>query len=52
MGKHLDIVAISQQHHFKNLSNTTTFYYQQRFNSGDSEDALMVNDVLENYRGR
>jgi molybdate transport system ATP-binding protein len=42
------IIAISQQHFFKNLSNTSTFYYQQRFNSSDSEDALMVNDVLEN----
>lgn len=41
------IVVISQQHHFKNLSNTSTFYYQQRFNSFDSEDALIVNDVLQ-----
>ncbi len=42
------IVTIAQQHHFKNLSNTNTFYYQQRFNSNDSEDALMINDVLKN----
>ena len=42
------IVNISQQHHFKNLSNTSSFYYQQRFNSIDSEDAGMVNDVLKN----
>jgi len=41
------IITIGQQHHFKNLSNTSTFYYQQRFNSSDSEDALMINDVLE-----
>lgn len=39
-------VSISQQHHFKNLSNTSAFYYQQRFNSFDAEDALMVGDVL------
>src|SRR6185437_11820066 len=45
------IVAISQQHHFKNLSNTSTFYYQQRFNSCDTDDALMVNDVLEKLSG-
>jgi molybdate transport system ATP-binding protein len=45
------IAAISQQHHFKNLSNTNTFYYQQRFNSCDTEDALMINDVLENVSG-
>ncbi len=38
---------IGQQHFFRNLSNTSTFYYQQRFNSFDSEDALMVNDVLK-----
>ena len=42
------IITISQQHSFKNLSNTSTFYYQQRFNSYDSEDTFMVNDVLEN----
>lgn len=42
------VITISEQHHFKNLSNTTTFYYQQRFNSCDAEDALMVNDVLKN----
>lgn len=40
------IVTISHQHTFKNLSNTSLFYYQQRFNSFDSEDALMVNEVL------
>jgi len=42
------IIIISQQHFFKNRSNTSTFYYQQRFNSCDSEDALMINEVLEN----
>src|SRR6185312_4893245 len=42
------VISISQQHHFKNLSNTSSFYYQQRFNSIDSEDAVMVNDVLKN----
>jgi molybdate transport system ATP-binding protein len=47
-GKAPNVITISQQHHFKNLSNTSAFYYQQRFNSWDSEDALMVNDVLEN----
>ncbi len=40
------IVVITQQHHFKNLSNTSSFYYQQRFNSNDAEDALMVNEAL------
>ncbi|MBS1738115.1 MAG: ATP-binding cassette domain-containing protein [Bacteroidetes bacterium] len=40
------IAVISQQHSFKNLSNTSSFYYQQRFNSCDAEDAMMINDVL------
>lgn len=40
------VAVISQQHQFKNLSNTANFYYQQRFNSVDSEDSLTVNDVL------
>jgi molybdate transport system ATP-binding protein len=40
------IVTISQQHSFRNLSNTSSFYYQQRFNSNDSEDAMMINDAL------
>ncbi|MES2328086.1 MAG: ATP-binding cassette domain-containing protein [Bacteroidota bacterium] len=40
------IVTITQQHQFKNLSNLSSFYYQQRFNSADSEDAVSVNDAL------
>jgi molybdate transport system ATP-binding protein len=41
-----NIAWVEQQHHFKNLSNTTDFYYQQRFNSSDSEDAQTVGEVL------
>jgi molybdate transport system ATP-binding protein len=37
---------VEQQHHFKNLSNTASFYYQQRYNSIDAEDALCVSDYL------
>jgi molybdate transport system ATP-binding protein len=40
------IVTITQQHQFKNLSNLSSFYYQQRFNSCDSEDSVSVNDAL------
>ena len=40
------IEVISQQHQFKNLSNLNSFYYQQRFNSNDSEDAITVQDAL------
>lgn len=50
-GKAPQVIIIPQQHFFKNLSNTSTFYYQQRFNSCDSEDSLTVNDVLENLSG-
>lgn len=37
---------VEQQHHFKNLSNTASFYYQQRYNSSDAEDALCVQDYF------
>ncbi len=40
------IEVISQQHQFKNLSNLNSFYYQQRFNSNDSEDAMTIQDAL------
>jgi molybdate transport system ATP-binding protein len=38
---------VEQQHHFKNLSNTSTFYYQQRFNSMDAEDTLTVKEYVQ-----
>lgn len=40
------IALVEPRHHFRNLSNTTDFYYQQRYNSSDSEDALTVADHL------
>ncbi len=40
------IVLVEQQHHFKNLSNVNDFYYQQRYNSMDADDALRVIDYL------
>ncbi len=39
---HPNIVLIGRQHRFHNLSNTSTFYYQQRFNSSDAEDSNTV----------
>ena len=42
-----DIVVIEQQHHFKNLSNTSQFYYQQRYNASDAEDAITVAMLLQ-----
>jgi molybdate transport system ATP-binding protein len=41
------ILLIEQQHHFKNRSNTSDFYYQQRYNASDSEDTVTVQEVLQ-----
>ncbi len=39
-------IIVAQRHHFKNLSNIPTFYYQQRFNATESDDALPLSDYL------
>jgi molybdate transport system ATP-binding protein len=44
-----NIVWVEQQHHFKNISNTTDFYYQQRFNSYDAEQTLTVKEALSQF---
>ena len=41
------IVLVEQHYHFKNLSNTSDFYYQQRYNSFENNDALTVMDELQ-----
>lgn len=43
---HRYIAMVESKHHFKNLSNTSDFYYQQRYNSSDSEDAQTVDQYL------
>ena len=43
-----EIVLVEQRYAFKNLSNIKDFYYQQRFNSPDSEDAQTVLEELHN----
>jgi len=43
----LNIVVVDQQHRFKNLSNTSDFYYQQRYNASESEDAITVGTALQ-----
>jgi molybdate transport system ATP-binding protein len=40
------IATVSQQYSFKNKSNLQNFYYQQRFNSMDSEEAATVIEYL------
>src|ERR1041385_215489 len=43
---HKLIGFVESKHHFRNLSNVSDFYYQQRYNSSDSEDALTVEEYL------
>jgi molybdate transport system ATP-binding protein len=40
------VLLVEQQHHFRNRSNTSNFYYQQRFNSIDSGDSLTVEEYI------
>ena len=47
---HKLIALVESKHHFKNLSNTSEFYYQQRYNSSDSEDAQTVEDYLHDIK--
>lgn len=37
---------VPQQHRFQNLSHTDTFYYQQRFNATEADDAATVEASL------
>src|SRR3954465_7080196 len=46
-GEKLSINFVEQHYHFKNRSNTNDFYYQQRYNSFDSNDALTVIEELQ-----
>ena len=42
-----EVVLVEQRYAFKNLSNIKDFYYQQRFNSSESEDAPTVLEELQ-----
>lgn len=46
---HHSIVVVEQQHRFKDLTNRSDFYYQQRFNSFDAEQTATVAQELSNY---
>src|SRR3954469_17970472 len=41
------VQLIEQRYQFKNLSNVSDFYYQQRFNSFDAADALTIMQELQ-----
>lgn len=43
---HKRVSFVSSRHNFRNLSNTIEFYYQQRYNSFDSDDAPTVGSYL------
>lgn len=44
---HFDaMMRVNMNHDFKNLSHTKDFYYQQRYNAWDAEDAPRVSDYL------
>lgn len=45
--QHAHSPLVSFRHSFKTLSNTSNFYYQQRFNSFDSDDAATVYKWLQ-----
>jgi molybdate transport system ATP-binding protein len=45
------VLIVEQQHKFKNRSNTSDFYYQQRFNSADADNSLTVSEVLAAHGG-
>jgi molybdate transport system ATP-binding protein len=47
---HHYIAFAGAKHNFKNLSNTSQLYYQQRYNSSDSEDALTVTEYLQTVK--
>ncbi|MDG1278298.1 MAG: ATP-binding cassette domain-containing protein [Algoriphagus sp.] len=42
-----DLIAyVSQRYEFRNRSNLQNFYFQQRFNSSESEEAATVREIL------
>ncbi len=48
-GSKPQVMVVEQQHKFKNRSNTSEFYYQQRFNAADADNSLTVAETLEEY---
>lgn len=44
---HKLVAYVPFRHQFRNRSNTTSFYYQQRFNASDSGDAKTVQELLD-----
>jgi molybdate transport system ATP-binding protein len=51
-GKPARIELVAQRYQFKNLSGVSDFYYQQRFNSFDAEDAPTILEELSKENSR
>jgi molybdate transport system ATP-binding protein len=45
------IYLVEQQHRFQSVSRSTELYYQQRFNSGDAEQTITVEQELAGLTG-
>lgn len=48
--RHKIIAYIKSRHSFRSLSNTNDLYYQQRFNSADSENVITVYEYLTSLK--
>lgn len=46
---HHHVIVVEQQHRFKDLTNRSDFYYQQRFNSFDAERTATVAQLLTDH---
>lgn len=46
------IAVVSQRYEFRNKSNVQDFYYQQRFNSSESEEAATVEEYLNSIEAK
>ncbi|MET0243087.1 MAG: ATP-binding cassette domain-containing protein [Flavitalea sp.] len=44
--KEISLAYVPQEHQFRNLTNTSDFYYQQRFNASESDQSMKVCDFL------
>ena len=46
INKDQHVLLVEQHYHFKNLSNVSDFYYQQRYNSFDADNSATVTSEL------
>lgn len=46
------LATVGAKHNFRNLANITSFYYQQRYNTYDAEDAQTVAQYLKSIQAQ